>query len=369
MGRDAWGCAGDAVLIGNGSAYNEVGQRSANCLTRDQLTRTELMTKMVDRTGQRYGRLLVLQREESTPAGESRWLCKCDCGKHRIVSGASLRRGTASCGCLRAEGLSERRKLNLAGRRMGELHVIRRMGKNNHGSYLWLCRCDCGNYKQIAAANLTSGTRSCGCATGRAAARGLKDMVGLRFGRLVAIRRVEGRPNRPARWLFQCDCGKQVNAQGSTVRNGGVRSCGCLKIEKNREWGKKIGPLHLKNEGIAAYESDPDYASRLSHVYLVRVATWYLKIGIAFDILLRGRGDYEEIVFSRQLTRAQCWAVEQKALRLTDRWSTMTVPRDLKCKGFSEFRENMPEQIAIQLLTELCDRAEAEGWRALISET
>lgn len=60
---------------------------------------------VVDRTGERYGRLTVLSRAENKiePSGAVRaqWKCKCDCGNERIVSGQTLSKGTTkSCGCL-----------------------------------------------------------------------------------------------------------------------------------------------------------------------------------------------------------------------------------------------------------------------------
>ena len=61
-----------------------------------------------DLTGQKFGRLLVIQKAESykSPKGQvqSRWLCKCDCGNAVIVHGSSLKKGTTeSCGCKRTE--------------------------------------------------------------------------------------------------------------------------------------------------------------------------------------------------------------------------------------------------------------------------
>lgn len=56
-----------------------------------------------DLTGRRFGRLVVLRKEDSIKAsGKSRttWLCKCDCGKQKIVRSEYLMRGScASCGC------------------------------------------------------------------------------------------------------------------------------------------------------------------------------------------------------------------------------------------------------------------------------
>jgi len=67
------------------------------------------MGKLIDLTGQRFGRLVVLERARAARHGESaKWLCHCDCGKEKIVSGKLLRRGdTRSCGCLHSEELRE----------------------------------------------------------------------------------------------------------------------------------------------------------------------------------------------------------------------------------------------------------------------
>ena len=54
---------------------------------------------LIDLTGQRFGRLEVLKYN-----GNSRWECKCDCGKIVYPKGGNLRKGYIhSCGCLRKE--------------------------------------------------------------------------------------------------------------------------------------------------------------------------------------------------------------------------------------------------------------------------
>ena len=58
------------------------------------------MSRAIDETGNRYGRLLVLERSDGID-GRAAWLCECDCGNHVIVKGKELRNGhTRSCGCL-----------------------------------------------------------------------------------------------------------------------------------------------------------------------------------------------------------------------------------------------------------------------------
>jgi hypothetical protein len=61
---------------------------------------------IVDVTGQRFGRLLALERVErkSQREGRSYWLCLCDCGNEIITRSSCLRRGESqSCGCLMSE--------------------------------------------------------------------------------------------------------------------------------------------------------------------------------------------------------------------------------------------------------------------------
>lgn len=59
--------------------------------------------KLQNLVGNKYGRLLVIERESSLN-GHTRWLCKCDCGKECVVHGTSLKSGnTTSCGCFKTE--------------------------------------------------------------------------------------------------------------------------------------------------------------------------------------------------------------------------------------------------------------------------
>jgi hypothetical protein len=63
--------------------------------------------KIIDLTGKRFGRLVVL----ALHAEKSRfgWVCRCDCGGERIVRGSDLIRGMSkSCNCLRKEMFAKR---------------------------------------------------------------------------------------------------------------------------------------------------------------------------------------------------------------------------------------------------------------------
>lgn len=63
------------------------------------------MPKFEDLTGQRFGYLTVIKKAGKNKSDKILWLCKCDCGKLKIIQGASLKNGrTKSCGCLRKKG-------------------------------------------------------------------------------------------------------------------------------------------------------------------------------------------------------------------------------------------------------------------------
>jgi hypothetical protein len=67
----------------------------------------------------------------------------------------------------------------------------------------------------------------------------VKDITGQKWNRLEAISFVKKDSGNNARWLFKCDCGKEHEARGSEVRNGSVKSCGCLNTERNKEANTK----------------------------------------------------------------------------------------------------------------------------------
>lgn len=63
---------------------------------------------LIDRTGQRFGRLVVVSRAPSIRERGGGlitcWTCRCDCGETHTVRGPCLFRGnTRSCGCLKRE--------------------------------------------------------------------------------------------------------------------------------------------------------------------------------------------------------------------------------------------------------------------------
>lgn len=61
------------------------------------------MSKLLDLTGKRFGKLVVTERHSKISGEKPKWVCLCSCGNTVIVSGFNLKKenGTRSCGCLR----------------------------------------------------------------------------------------------------------------------------------------------------------------------------------------------------------------------------------------------------------------------------
>lgn len=60
------------------------------------------MPKLIDLTGQRFGKLVVLERAENADDGATRFLCLCDCGNTKVIRSKHLKSGAIdNCGCQR----------------------------------------------------------------------------------------------------------------------------------------------------------------------------------------------------------------------------------------------------------------------------
>lgn len=63
----------------------------------------------IDLSGQRFGRLVAVERTERSRCGATMWLCRCDCGNLVSVQYSNLKHGaTKSCGCLNRENRENR---------------------------------------------------------------------------------------------------------------------------------------------------------------------------------------------------------------------------------------------------------------------
>lgn len=128
------------------------------------------MPSLIDLTGQKFNRLLVLQRGKNI-GRQTAWICKCDCGNKVLVRGADLKNGhTKSCGCFKNEKTAQRNKdnrENIVGNKYGLLTVVEETKlRNRDNKVLYKCKCSCGSTLDVYATSyeLKSNHKiSCGC--------------------------------------------------------------------------------------------------------------------------------------------------------------------------------------------------------------
>jgi hypothetical protein len=227
------------------------------------------MTKRHELAGKHFDQWTVIRY-----CGDSKWLCRCSCGREKLVDAYRLTEGlSASCGkgSCRKTGSGRHgshNRVDLTGKRFTRWTVVRyvrteHQGKEKGVAY-WLCRCDCGVEKEVSRGSLKCGSsKSCGCLKREmAAARKFNDLTGRRFGKLVVLSRAETR-NKRTYWLCRCDCGteKVISGHGLTARSRSrqTRSCGCIFRDKEYRHGISIRATrhgHYRNgEGSLTYRS------------------------------------------------------------------------------------------------------------------
>ena len=139
------------------------------------LKKKEINSKYI---GQTYNYLTILERDENYKKEHnikgtgSYYKCRCKCGNIKTVRLNMITSGgVKSCGCLKKE--QEKKNLarginfiDLTGRKVNFLTVIKKVGKTKDGDLLWECKCDCGTTKITRGSSLRLGrVVSCGCAT------------------------------------------------------------------------------------------------------------------------------------------------------------------------------------------------------------
>ena len=105
-GKAQWWCqcdCGSPLKLINGSALRRGLVVSCGCNKRNKLKQYN-ESNVVDETGNIYGYLTVIKRNDEIKHSDGRalWDCKCKCGNIITIPGRSLRNGhTTSCGCRR----------------------------------------------------------------------------------------------------------------------------------------------------------------------------------------------------------------------------------------------------------------------------
>lgn len=185
------------------------------------------MPKLIDLTNQRFGKLVVLKRAEKNISNRPAWVCQCDCGNVKIISGHSLKLGTQSCGCYVKEKLKEIKKIDMPiGSKWGHWTVLQENGQDEYGYYHYLCQCDCGTIKTVSGHSLRNGdSTSCGLCL-------RNSIIGKKFGLLTIIGINEEQTDSKNLYVdCLCECGNKATVMYGNLKREekGTKSCGCLK--------------------------------------------------------------------------------------------------------------------------------------------
>lgn len=109
--------------------------------------------------GEKFGSWKVIKEAEKS-CGQRRVVVRCNCGYEKEAFTSMLPKYKKNnSACKKCKLLDK----DLSFKKFGELLVLKRVRKNNHNHWLYLCQCDCGNKKEVLANSLISGrTVSCG---------------------------------------------------------------------------------------------------------------------------------------------------------------------------------------------------------------
>lgn len=128
---------------------------------------------------------------------------------------------------------------DLTGMTFGEWFVLKRSENNKGKTPMWLCECKCGEKRNVNGSNLRNGiSKSCGCLN-------KKDLSGQKFG-MINILKIDNSKIRKS-YICRCDCGNIKSIREDTILNN-IISCGCKTKELRYIVNKKFNKYDLSGE-------------------------------------------------------------------------------------------------------------------------
>lgn len=172
-GKLRWKCQCDCGNISYTLPYllTSGGAKSCGCGIGDNFRGKSCAKDLV---GQKFGRLVVLKRAESTQLKEksmaAQWECRCDCGKTVIRKTVELLKGySKSCGCLREEIGNHPFEFEIGQEiktKYGNFVIKEKFREERENAKIkdkkYVCKClNCGEISVILEHTLKSGVGSC----------------------------------------------------------------------------------------------------------------------------------------------------------------------------------------------------------------
>lgn len=196
-------------------------------------------------------------------------------------------------------------KKEMSGKQFGMLTVLREVKRENSPKHYWLCVCQCGKETVVEESHLKNGhTKSCGCYRKTVQKKRIRDLTGLRFGRLLVLEATMDADGFLIGWKCQCDCGKQCVCKSGSLTSGVTKSCGCLQEEKRKENMKKA--IHFVGgtcvERIACRKTFTNNTTGHRGVYRRENNRWRACIGFQGKVYYLGSFEHFEDAVEARLT-------------------------------------------------------------------
>ena len=229
------------------------------------------MSKFNDLTGHTFGRLTVLRFNGIDKHHTAQWVCRCECGEEKAVAAGSLRSGRTRSCGCLNSEVARGSFSDLTGQQVGRWTVLRRSGSNKSGA-TWLCVCECGQTQAVSAGNLVNGhSRSCGCFKLESSRARLKKDLSGEQFGKLTVLRRTKSINGKTMWICTCECGTEKRVAGRHLLNGATTSCGCLRRE------------HSGGYNATYFRNNPGSAKRKAILYVVEFVSGqkrFWKVGI-----------------------------------------------------------------------------------------
>ena len=131
--------------------------------------------------------------------------------------------------------------IDLTNQTFNYLTVIKRVENNKYNKAQWLCKCICGNEKIVVGTELKQGkVKSCGCLFKEVNKKKIIDISGQIFGNLTAIAYEKTNKQGQALWKCKCACGATTIVSGIDLRSNKIQSCGCLTKIKRQKLMREV---------------------------------------------------------------------------------------------------------------------------------
>lgn len=109
---------------------------------------------------------------------------------------------------------------------------------------IWIWKCQCGKSVEYPYRSVKQGhVKSCGCIR-------YSVKPGTKYGLLTCVRATEERDHGMVVYEWRCECGNTAYKAGYLVASGGIKSCGCLAkkdgvkfLNKNYVCGTNLGKI------------------------------------------------------------------------------------------------------------------------------